>query len=338
MNWPHTAFANKATFNLSSTGSRVLCCTARFIALILSLLSNAALSQVTYKELYVQYDSAWTFRNLQIVPVRYKSGQGTGGMTEASLSAANRPLSFTEALRSRKIKVREMPKNSADANWLQVTNRSKEDVLIQTGEILGGGKQDRMIGETKMLPPGTTDYLHVYCVEKRRWDDKAKKFKPAGVANSDLQKIMHTKKRQSDVWKEIDRQFAVSRKKSETYSYLELNDKPVDDSDYIRYFLGRYAETDSTFAGYIFITGNRILSTELFASAQLTRVAFRNMLTTYVSTARSAGAPPRVSVARQKEFMDKILTSEAAQKIYVSSHGKWYVTNGKLLHLIAYDD
>lgn len=310
----------------------------RLLCVFFMLISFSSVpAQLTYKELKVEYDSAWTFRNLQIIPVRYKAG---AGLPTGSTANTPHPLSLSEALEKHKIKLQEIQyEKGADVNWLQVTNHSKQDVVIQSGEILDGGKQDRMIGETKIVAAGSTDYLHVFCVEKRRWSDKPKAFKTAGVANSELQKTMNVKKRQSEVWKEIDRQFAGNDKKSETFSYVDLyNNTLRDDSDYIRYFLRKYSETDSTFAGYIFITGTRILSTELFATADLTHIAFRNMLSSYVQTARANGASPRVPVSRQKELMDKVLINEQSQKIYVTAHGKLQVTDGKVIHLVAYED
>ncbi|GEO09916.1 hypothetical protein SAE01_24120 [Segetibacter aerophilus] len=249
-------------------------------------------------------------------------------------------MMLTEALMKHKIKLQEIQyEKGADVNWLQVTNHSKEDVVIQSGEILDGGKQDRMVAETKIITPGSTDYVNVYCVEKRRWENKPKEFKSAGVANSELQKTMHTKRRQSAVWKEIDRQFTLSTKKSETVSYVDLaQNTAADDSDYMRYFLGRYSLTDSNYAGYIFLTGNKIMSTELFATPELTDISFRNMLSSHVQTARSTGAPPKVTKQKVTTFMDKILMSEAEQKTYVTSHGKLQISAGKVIHLIAYDE
>ncbi|MCW3108819.1 MAG: hypothetical protein JWQ09_3325 [Segetibacter sp.] len=333
-----TILSSKVIRRLSSNGIYYFTC-MQFLSLcfVLIAFSNPCLAQLTYKELKVQYDSAWTFKNLQIIPVRYKSGEGAPATGPVN---GPRPLSLSEALQKHKIKLQEMQyEKGADVNWLQVTNNSKQDVVIQSGEILDGGKQDRMVGETKIVAAGSTDYLHVFCVEKRRWADKPKAFKTADVANSELQKTMNVKGRQSEVWKEIDRQFAANNKKSETFSYLELYNNAVrEDSDYIRYFLKRYSETDSTFAGYIFITGNKIISTELFATAALTNISFRNMLSSYVQTARANGAPPKVPVTKMKEFMDKVLMNEPAQKIYVTAHGKLQVSDGKVIHLVAYDD
>ncbi len=224
------------------------------VVFLLCLFSNAILAQLTYNELKVEYDSAWTFKNLKIIPVRYKDGDGAGVIKTV---ADTRPMMLSEALLKHKIKLHEMKdKNGADVNLLQVTNRSRQEIVIQSGEILGGGKQDRMVGETKILPAGSKDYLKVFCVEKRRWSDKPKAFRSAGVANSDLQKTMNTKKRQADVWREIDRQFSINNKKTETYSYVDLyKNTVIEDTDYIRYFLKKYSETDSNFAGYVFLTG-----------------------------------------------------------------------------------
>lgn len=305
--------------------------------MLLFISSNTAISQLTYKELRVEYDSAWTFKNLQIVPVRYKEGAGVPG---TALPTGVRPMQLSEALLKHKIKMQEMQfEKGADVNWLQVTNHSKQDVVIQSGEILDGGKQDRMVAETKIITPGSTDFINVFCVEKRRWEKKAREFKAAGVANSDLQKTMNIKRRQSAVWKEIDRQFAVSNKKSETVSYVDLAQNTVkDDSDYMRYFLHRYSLTDSNFAGYIFLTGAKIINTELFATAEQTSIAFRNMLSSNIQTARTNGSPPKIPKIKVTTFMDKILINEEDQKVYVSSHGKMQLSNGKVIHLIAYDD
>src|SRR5438105_3097940 len=70
----------------------------KLLCLGLFIFSNAH-AQLTYKELRVEYDSAWTFRNLQIVPVRYKIGEGVPAVSTVNSSS---PLSLSEALQKRK--------------------------------------------------------------------------------------------------------------------------------------------------------------------------------------------------------------------------------------------
>ncbi len=309
-----------------------------FIILLSAFSFNEINAQLTYQELQVMYDSAWTFRNLQMVPIKFKPKSDNGLGSPAPTS---RPISFSEALQKHKIKLQEMQyENGADVNLLQVTNNSKQSVVVQGGDVLEGGKQDRMVGETKYIAPGTTDYIQVYCVEKRRWSPKAKEFKHRGVANREVQKAMNLSKRQSEVWKEIDKEFKAAKKTSETWSYLELynNRVPVDTS-YINFFTRKYLESDSTIAGFIFITDNKIMSAEIFASNSLLDITFANMLSSYVQSVVAKGSRPVVPTAIQKKFMDKFLINEEIQRQYLTANGKINRGgDGKVIHLIAYPE
>lgn len=295
-------------------------------------------AQLTYAELEVMYDSAWTYKNLQMIPIKFKP-KSLGEIYQAQ--PLHRPISLSEALLKNKVKLTEMQyENGADVNLLQITNHSKHDVVVQGGDVLEGGKQDRMIGETKYISPGTTDYIKVYCIEKRRWSPKAKEFKHRGVANNEVQKAMNLKKRQSEVWKQIDREFKEAQKTSETWSYLELyNNDVVVDTGYINFFTKKYLDSDSNNGGFIFITDNKIMSTEIFSSNSLLDLTFANMLNSYVQSVIKNGGVPKVSKEVIKSFMNKVLTSVEEQKIYVTSHGKINTgTDGRIIHLIAYPD
>jgi hypothetical protein len=310
-------------------------CRYSIVLILLSFLTISLKAQLTYKELQVLYDSPWTFKNLQLIPIKFKPVSQGAGIADA---AVLHPVSLAEAMEKYKVKVREVKyENGADVNLLKVTNRSKQDVVVQSGEIVEGGKQDRMVGETKVIAAGSTDYMKVFCIEKRRWDNKPKKFTTNGVANSEVRKSMLSG-RQNNVWKEIDRQFKAEKKESETQSYIELYKAFIADTSYLNYFTRRYHNGDSNYAGFIFITGDRILSTEIFATPALLEMSFTNMLNSYIQTAIKTGASPTVDAGRQKAFLDKVLLNESAQKIYVTAHGKFFKNEGKLIHLIAYPE
>jgi hypothetical protein len=44
--------------------------------LLPAFLLLSASAQITYETVYVDYDSAWQFKNLKIIPVRRKAGGG----------------------------------------------------------------------------------------------------------------------------------------------------------------------------------------------------------------------------------------------------------------------
>ena len=58
----------------------------------------------------------------------------------------------------------------AEVNRLVLVNNSKRPLLLLAGEIVSGGKQDRVIGKDRIVPPESDPVdLSVFCVEPGRW-------------------------------------------------------------------------------------------------------------------------------------------------------------------------
>lgn len=311
-------------------------CRAFTVLLLLLIAGSCAHAQLTYNNLRVDYDSAWTYKNLQLIPIRYKTPPGAGATPGAGLQ----PISLPEAMQKGKAKIKEVYyKNDADVNWLQITNESKQALVINNGDMLSGGKQDRMVGETKIIAPGESDYLKVYCIEKGRWDKKAKGFQHSGSADTQLKKVMDLTGRQSDVWKEIERQYAADNKTSATWPYINLyNGFSPADSSYIRFFTDKFSRSDSSFAGFLAITKNQIINCELFSSASFTSLSFPSIITSLVHYAAGQGGLPMVRQSDMKKFMDQLLTSEEQQKTFVTGRGKLHTYQDKVIHLIVYGE
>src|SRR4029453_7112096 len=60
---------------------------------------------------------------------------------------------------------------TADVNELEVENLSKEfDVFIQSGDIVKGGKQDRVLAASIIIPARSGRVrIESFCVESGRW-------------------------------------------------------------------------------------------------------------------------------------------------------------------------
>lgn len=71
--------------------------------------------------------------------------------------------------------IRRQPSNGirhdgAEVNRLVLVNNSKRPLLLLAGEIVSGGKQDRVIGKDRIVPPESDPIdLSVFCVEPGRW-------------------------------------------------------------------------------------------------------------------------------------------------------------------------
>jgi hypothetical protein len=68
----------------------------------------------------------------------------------------------------------------AQVNQLVLVNRGKKPLLLLAGEVVSGGKQDRIIGKDRIIPVGAKPLpLDVFCVEHSRWTGSADTFAAA---------------------------------------------------------------------------------------------------------------------------------------------------------------
>jgi hypothetical protein len=310
-----------------------------FFVLMFFLVHQQLTAQLTYNELSAQYDSPWTFKKLQLIPVRFKDKGGGAGFQ--NVTAFNKPvISFDDALNQHKIVIKENTSGGADVSTLLVKNKSNDNILLMSGEMVQGGKQDRAFGETTIIPARKKkNYVPVFCIEKGRWDDKPKRFRHAGTAGAGVRKQIDVTKRQSKIWKEIDAELAEKNKKNQTSAYLEAyNDSTLDDSSYLRFFINKMKESDSSYAGFIAITGDRIINSEIFSGTDLCLAAYIGMIKSYVHSLQPSDGIPSKTHDEIKTFTDKFLPDKTTQKKYLSVNGRMYYDNGEVIHIVAYDN
>jgi hypothetical protein len=300
------------------------------------LISSKLFAQLTYEHLAVNYDSPWVCGKLKLIPVRYK---GNGGKEDNFLNGGL--MSFEDALKEGKISVKEtsMPGGS-DVSLLEVKNHSKKNILVHSGEMVAGGKQDRAFATTTIIPPSDNEnFLSVFCVEKGRWDGKPRAFHYSGSADASLRKQIDISKQQNKVWKEIDQHLADEGIQNSTWDYLDLfRDTSYIDTSCMHFFRKKMMESDSLYAGFVAVTGNRIIDCQLFGSNDLCVASFEVMLKSYARSINSKDGVPQVSNTDVKIFLDKFLQTEEQQKEFLKTHGRLYTYQNHVIHLIAYDE
>ena len=88
-------------------------------------------------------------------------------------------LTLQEALEQKKVIVYE----TQSVNELAIENLSSEDVYVQAGDIVKGGKQDRMMAQDFIVPPKSGRMpIAAFCVEHGRWSGRGNER--AGVFSS----------------------------------------------------------------------------------------------------------------------------------------------------------
>ena len=76
------------------------------------------------------------------------------------------PLTLAEALEKGSVRVLE----TGVVNTLEIENTGDDEVFIQTGDIVKGGKQDRVLTTSIVVPPRSGRVpIGSYCVEQGRW-------------------------------------------------------------------------------------------------------------------------------------------------------------------------
>ncbi len=98
------------------------------------------------------------------------------------------------------------PQSGAQVNTLVLVNNSKRPLILLAGEIVTGGKQDRVIGKDRVVPAESDPVdLSVFCVEPGRWTGTSEKFNAfaAPMAQPAVRGRAMGDKDQSKVWAEV---------------------------------------------------------------------------------------------------------------------------------------
>jgi hypothetical protein len=98
--------------------------------------------------------------------------------------------------------------SGAQVNTLVLVNNSKHPLILLAGEIVTGGKQDRVIGKDRLVPAESDPVdLSVFCVEPGRWTGTSEKFNAyaAPMAQPAVRSKAMADKDQSKVWEEVGR-------------------------------------------------------------------------------------------------------------------------------------
>ena len=115
-------------------------------------------------------------------------------------------ITLQEALVQRKVIVRE----TREVNSLTIENISGEEVYVQSGDIVKGGAQDRMLVTDLILPPRSGKIaIDAFCVENGRWSrrgtEEVTQFTSSAntVASREVKLAAKQKSSQSEVWAEV---------------------------------------------------------------------------------------------------------------------------------------
>ena len=96
-----------------------------------------------------------------------------------------------------------VPQNNtgASVNQLVLINRSRRPLLLLAGELVSGGKQDRVIGKDRIIPAGAPPLpLSVFCVEHGRWTGVSQFAAAKTIVHPSVRERAAVDQKQEEVW------------------------------------------------------------------------------------------------------------------------------------------
>jgi hypothetical protein len=153
-----------------------------------------------------------TYENIAVFPVVTSSSQDTSAFLtlDEGLSSGDVVVSEEGAAglaRSRDGRPVPPPQNTSGAsvNQLVLINRSKRPLLLLAGELVSGGKQDRIIGKDRIVPVGAPPLpLDVFCVEHGRWTGSSSQFIASKtIVHPSVREKAAVDQAQTEVWSAV---------------------------------------------------------------------------------------------------------------------------------------
>jgi hypothetical protein len=229
-----------------------------------------------------------------------------------------------------------MQHESAEVNRLVLINNSKRPLLLLAGEIVAGGKQDRVIGKDRIVPPESDPVdLSVFCVEPGRWVATSDHFGASGttyasgggggigsgyagtlMAQPSVRAKAMGDKDQNQVWAEVRKQqqametveVAASAAPVPTTSYarvMENKDVKEKVDEVARPIEQNYKSLikqlrDRKAVGVVVAVNGRIIWSDVFASTELLEKYWPKLVRSYASEAvvtRAKGGEASLSQA-----------------------------------------
>jgi hypothetical protein len=215
----------------------------------------------------------------------------------------------------------------AEVNRLVLINNSKRPLLLLAGEIVTGGKQDRVIGKDRIVPPESDPVdLSVFCVEPGRWTGASDKFGGlvSQFAQPSVRQNAMAAKNQQMVWNSVNEAhanvIAGMPSPAPTTSYartmqdagvnkkLDEMTKPIQDS-----YSGIIAKLrEKNAVGVVVAVGGRIIWADLFASPKLLERYWPKLIRSYAAEA----------ITTVNADSSKVASSESAQHFLDDLTGK----------------
>lgn len=239
------------------------------------------------------------------------------------------------------VKVTEVSQGG-EVNQLLFENTSKSTVILQMGDVITGGKQDRVVREEKILKPGEKSFVGVYCVEQGRWNSGSTgtaQFKGYhSKISNDVRRTMVKEQSQQAVWRDVAKANSKSKTSSSSGTYAaisgnEANQKVI--QDYVDFYLNEF-KGSKDIVGLLAVSGDQVIGCDIFGTPKLFQANVQQMLHSYATEAVLNGSAVTITDAAVNQYLNELLENEEKQAELLKKKGAQLKSNGKNLKISAF--
>jgi hypothetical protein len=195
---------------------------------------------------------------------------------------------------------------------LRLTNKADRPVFLLAGEMLAGGKQNRVLNTSLLAAAGASITIPVTCVERGRWARRSAHFDGSGTtSHAALRKLMHSQvtrsyhecrtptSDQGEVWREVSRKLDEVGSSSETMSLHQA----FDDSSHRLSQMMESLPAPRGAHGAAFAYGGKLVGLDLFDRPETLEELWPKLLRAYALDALHAGESPAVLAAEVQKWI-----------------------------------
>ncbi len=188
----------------------------------------------------------------------------------------------------------------ASVNELVLVNDSSRPLILLAGEVVSGGKQNRIIGADLVVPPKSEPLpLTVFCVEHGRWSSGGGGFGSAqAMAHPEIRRQAQVHKSQQGVWESVERAASGLAAASPTQDYASVLNSPAAkrrveevaasiEGEYERELRDQVRGRGAV--GVVVAINGQLVWSDVFSSPDLFRKYWPKLLRSYVMEAESRG-------------------------------------------------
>jgi hypothetical protein len=152
-----------------------------------------------------------SYENLTVFPVVASSGNDTGAFLTLEEGLSRGEVIVREQGAETMVRDRDGVRQpvvpnygGASVNQLALVNRSKRPLLLLAGELVSGGKQDRIIAKDRIVEPGSEPLpLDVFCVEHGRWSAGSQFTETKTIVHPSVREQATVDQHQTGVWASV---------------------------------------------------------------------------------------------------------------------------------------